>query len=136
MRAIKKQIFIKPGENDPDIRGMSYNSTRDELFFTDFANKIVRVMHLRADFANVRDVYRAPFDISPKIYSVCHVEDLDTLVVCSTEINSSKEHNKNGIRVPCLLALSRYQNGWSEEARVKLEVDSDRWLMCSKLSES
>lgn len=93
-------------------------------------------MHLREVFANVRDVYRAPFDISPKIYTVCYVHNLDTLVVCSTEIYSSKKQNKNGNRVPCLLALSRYQDGWREEARVKLEVDSDRWLMCSKLSES
>lgn len=90
---------------------------KTSYFFTDFANKRVRVMHLREVFANVRDVYRAPFDISPKIYTVCYVHNLDTLVVCSTEIYSSKKQNKNGDRVPCLLALSRYQDGW----RVKLE---------------
>ena len=45
----------------PKIVGMSYNSARDELFLSDYDNKLVRV---RDNAGDLRDVYRATHDVT------------------------------------------------------------------------
>ena len=73
-------------KNNPDIYGMSYNSARDELFLADYDNKVVRAMRVRDNAGDLRDVYRGtPHDTSPIVWSVCHMSDSDTLLVCSCE---------------------------------------------------
>ena len=42
---------------DPFNTGMSYNSARDELFFADFSNRVVRVIRVRHSAGDLRDVY-------------------------------------------------------------------------------
>ena len=69
-RRIQKQKLIRAGEKDPDIFGMSYNSARDELFLADFENEVVRAMRVYDNAGDLRDVYRAPHDTSPFIWSV------------------------------------------------------------------
>ena len=66
-------------KKDPYIVGMSYNSARDELFLADDSNKVVRAIRLR-DAGDLRDVYRAQYDMSP--LSVYHMSHSDTLLVC------------------------------------------------------
>ena len=99
-------------KKNPYIYGMSYNSARDELFFADNENKVVRAMRVR-DAGDLRDVYRAPHDRSPLISSVCHMNDSDTLLVCSGEEGPDK-NNAN-----CLVALSRNDSEWHEAQRVQ-----------------
>ena len=43
--------------DDPDIWGMSYNSARDELFLADWENRVVRVIRVRDNAGDLRDVY-------------------------------------------------------------------------------
>ena len=102
-------------ESNPDIRGMSYNSARDELFLADFNNGVVRAMRVRDNAGDLRDVYRAPHDASPHIYSVSHVSDSDTLLVCSYE------RRPDGKRAFWLVALSRNCSGWRETHRVQTD---------------
>ena len=66
---------------------MSYNSARDELFFADLHNRMVRAMDNAGD---LRDVYRAPHDTSPNVWSVCHMSDSDRLLVCSGDYFNNK----------------------------------------------
>ena len=64
VRRIPKQTLIRNGEKTPNISGMSYNSARNELFLADFDNGVVRVMRVRDNTGDLRDVYRAPHEIS------------------------------------------------------------------------
>ena len=57
-------------KKNSDIYGMSYNSARDELFLADANNKVVRAMRVRDNAGDLRDVYRAPHDTSPFVWSV------------------------------------------------------------------
>ena len=112
VRRISKQALINADENDPDIHGMSYNSARDELFFVDFANNVVRVMRVRDNAGDLRDVYRASHDTSldTEIYSVCHMSDSDTLLVSLNECSAY-----------WLVALSRNGSEWREAHRVQID---------------
>ena len=68
---------------------MSYSSQGDELFLADYSskgNKMVRSMRVRDNTGDLRVVYRgSAHDASPAIFSVCHMRDSDTLVVCSCD---------------------------------------------------
>ena len=97
----------------PRIFGMSYNSTRDELFLADYDNNVVRAMRVRDNAGDVRDVYRVPHDTSPRIRSVCHMSDSDTLLVCTGQYDPERK-NANW-----LLALRRNGSEWREAQRVQ-----------------
>ena len=104
-----------------NIIGMSYNSARDELFLADFKNDVVRAMCVR-DAGDLRDVYRATH-----VYSVSHMSDSDTLLVCSGEEGPDENYAN------WLVALSRNGSEWREAHRVKTYDDGD---MCCALSDS
>ena len=109
------QTLIRAGDkNDPMIFGMSYNSARDELFLADTRNKVVRAMRVRDNAGDLRDVYRSPHDTSPSIWSVCHMSDSDTLLVCSAEQTPDKYAH-------WLVALSRNGSEWRETHRVQTD---------------
>ena len=116
IRRIPKQKLIRNGENDPNIFEMSYNSARDELFFADNKNNVLRAMRVRDNASNSRDVYRPPDDtLPPLVLSVCHMSDSDTLLVCSGEYGPDREwHN-------WLVALSRNGSEWREAQRVQTD---------------
>ena len=95
---------------------MSYNSARDELFLADYKNKVVRAMRVRDNAGDLLDVYRGTLhETSPSIWSVCHMSDSDTLLVCSYErgpdINLAS----------WLVALSRNGSEWLEAHRVQTD---------------
>ena len=94
-------------KKDPYIVGMSYNSARDELFLADRGNDVVRAIRVRDNAGDLRDVYRAPHDTSSQVWSVCHMSDSDTLLVCSGE----KEPDQKYARC-WLVALSRIFRAW------------------------
>ena len=129
VRRLPKQTLIRAGENDPDIRGMSYNSERDELFLADVANGVVRAMRVRDNAGDLRDVYRAPRDTSLNVWmwSVCHMSDSDTLLVCSREFGSDRKYAE------WLVALSRNGSEWREVQRV--QTDGKGEISCA-LSDS
>ena len=88
VRHIPMQTLNRTSEEHPNIRGMSYNLGRDELFLADDKNKVVRnvrAMRVRDKTGDLRDAYRAPYDFPTLIRSVCHMSDSDTLLVCSHE---------------------------------------------------
>ena len=85
VRRLQKQSLIRDGKNNPDISGMSYNKTSDELFLADDNNKVVRAMPVHDNAGQLHDVYRAAHDTSPIVWSVCHMSGSDTLLVCSRE---------------------------------------------------
>ena len=72
--------MVGEDKKNPDIYGMSYNSALDELFLAERDNGVVRAMRVRDNAGDLRDVYRAP-----QIWSVCHMSDSDTLLVCLGE---------------------------------------------------
>ena len=127
IRRIPKQAFIRAGENDPDISGMNYNSARDELFLADDNNNVVRAMRVRDNAGDLRDVYRAPHGTAPLIWSVCHMSDSDTLLVCSGEDGPDRKLTH------WLVALSRNGSEWREAQRV--QTDGEGWISCT-LSDS
>ena len=102
-------------KKNPDIRGMSYNSVRDELLLVDDNNKVVCAMRLRDNAGDLRDLYRAPNDNSPFVWCVCHMSDSDALLVCSSEDGPYQR------RAKWLVALSRSGNEWREAQRVETE---------------
>ena len=114
------------GDKHPDISGMSYNSASDELFLTHQDNKMVRAMRVRDNALELRDVYRAPHD-TPDVWSVCHMSDSDTLLVCSGERGPDRKYTQ------WLVALSRNGSEWREAHRVQTEGNGD---MCCALSDS
>ena len=118
VRRIPKQTLIRAGEKDPNINEMSYNSARDELFLADEVNEVVRAMRVRNNAGDLCDVYRAPHNTFPRIRSVCHMSDLDTLLVCSLENLSN-----------WLVALSRNGGKWREAHRV--QTDGSGLISCA-----
>ena len=114
-------------KKDPVIFGMSYNSEGDELFLADRGNGVVREMFSRDNAGDLRDVYRAPHDTTPKIYSVCHMSDSDTLLVSLTERGPDRNRGK------WLVALSRNGGEWRESHRV--QTRGIGWISCA-LSDS
>ena len=102
-------------KNNPYIYGMSYNSARDELFLADDINKVVHAMRVRDTAGDLRDVYRAPHDTDPRVLSVCHISDSDTLLVCSSE------GGPDGKYASWLVALSRNGSEWREAQRVQTD---------------
>lgn len=111
----------------PRIRRMSYNSARDELFFADFANHVVRAMRLHYNMKNLRDVYPnsdASDNLSKtRIFGVCYMSDSDTLLICSEE----KEF-ADGLDIKWLVALVRTESAreWREAHRVPIECNG--WI--------
>ena len=118
---IPKQTLIRTYKNNLDIYGISYNSARDELFLADNANKVVRAIRVRDNAGDLRDVYR-----SPLVYSVCHMSDSDTLLVCSGE----EEPERNWAN--WLVALRRYNSEWREwrEAQ-RVKTDREGQISCA-----
>ena len=114
VRRLPKQTLIRAGENNPNIYGMSYNSAHDELFIADQDNKVVRAMRVRDNAGDLRDVYRAPPTIK-SLWSVCHMSDSDTLLVCSRENGPDQKVAK------WLVALSRNDSEWREAQRVQTD---------------
>ena len=78
VRRLPKQTLLRAGEMDPDINGMSYNSARDELFFADWKNKVVRAMRVLDNACDMRDVYKAPHDTNSRVWTACHMSNSDT----------------------------------------------------------
>ena len=121
---IQKQKLIRPGENDPNFNGMSYNSARDELFLADDNNRVVREIHVHDNVDHLRDVYRGTLhDTSPNVLSVCHMSDSDTLIVCSEEKGPDQKYAN------WLVALSRNNSEWREGQRVQTEGEG--WICCA-----
>ena len=114
-------------KTDPYITGMSYSSARDELFLADTNNNVVRAMRVRDTADDLRDVYRAPHDKPSVVWSVCHMSDSDTLLVCS------HEEGPDGKRIKWLVALSRNGSEWREAQRV--QTDGEGTISCA-LSDS
>ena len=119
VRRITKQTLIKAGEKNLNILGMSYNSARDELFLADRDNGVVRSIDNAGD---LRDVYRSPYDKSPFVWSVCHMSDSDTLLVCSGEDDPDRK------KASWLVALSRNGSEWLETHRVETDMG---WISCA-----
>ena len=115
-----------------DIQGMCCNAQADELFLADWGNRAVRATRVRANAGadDVRHVYRgSAHDTSPAVYSVCHMRDSDTLLVCSYERGQDYK-NANW-----LVALSRRGGGdeWRETHRLQTEHPA---TICCALSDS
>lgn len=105
---------------------MSYNSTRDELFLADKHNRVVRAITLNEKAGHLPDVYiGSPHDTSPDVYSVCHMNDLDILLVSSGETGPDRR------RANWLVALRRNGTKWCEAQRVQTD---GKGLMCCALS--
>ena len=113
-------------KKNSDIYGMSYNSARDELFLEDRNNGVVRAMRVRDNAGDLRDVYKSNLlDNSPYIYSVCHMSDSDTLLVCSGDKGADSDN--------WLVAMSRNGSEWREAQRV--QTRGMGWISCA-LSDS
>ena len=127
VRRIAGKELSRAGEKAADIIGLSYNAKRNELFFADLENKAVRAMHLQDGTPQLQDVYRgSAHDTSPILFSVCHLSDTDTLLVCSCEIYDGKQAD-------WLVALSRDGNEWREMHRLQTE---EKGQQCCALSDS
>ena len=107
---------------------MSYNSARDELFLADYDYRVVRAIRMRDNAGDLRKVYRGSHGMSLLfVWSVCHMSDSDTLLVCSGEGGPDGEWAK------WLVALSRNGSEWREAHRMQ----TDRTGMnCCALSDS
>ena len=121
------QTLIRAGEKIPKIVGMSYNSARDELFFADYNNSVVRAMRLRDNAGELQDVYNAPHDTSIFVNNVCHMSDSDTLLVCSFEGGPDQKRDN------WLVALSRNGSEWREAQRMQTE---EMGITCCAMSDS
>ena len=113
----------RAGETNPLIFGMSYNSARDELFLADRYNGVVRSVRVRDNAGYLRDVYRAPH-LGEWVWSVCHMNDSDTLLVCEGYLIQDTNW---------LVALSRNGSEWREAHRV--QTDAVGMISCA-LSDS
>lgn len=119
---IPKQALVKPGEIDLLMNGMYYNSAHDELFFADWWNKVLRSIRLGDEPSELRDVYRVTHG---GVYSVCHMSESDTLLVCSSEQNKR-----------WMLALNRNESEWREAQRVQIEASGETAIITCALSDS
>ena len=112
-KRLPKEAFNAAGDMfKPYINGMSYNSARDELFLADWSNGVVRAMRV-CNAGDLHDVYRSPVFMSPFVWSVCHMSDSDTLLVCLGSPSKKK----------WLVALSRNGSEWREAHRVQTEKE-------------
>ena len=109
----EKQIRSKT--NEPNIWGLSYSSATDELFFADNRNHVVSSMHLR-DSDSTNDVSVVVRGAS-HVYSVCHMHDWDTLLLCSSELL----HGTQGFWLVALVRITT-ENGWREANRVQCKI--------------
>ena len=129
LRGYRKQILIRANEKDPIINGMSYNAARDELFFVDKANSLVRVARQGNNNIELRQVYRASEETGAIICDVCYIKVFDTLLVCLREFPIGLGRN-----IDCLLALNRNGDEWGVEDRVELySIGSLALLKCCPL---
>ena len=107
---------------------MSYNAARDELFVADYDNKVVRAIRLQDNAGDMREVFRCTSleAITPRMFSVCHMSDSDSLLVCTAE------HWQNE-RAYWLVLLRRAGSEWRETHRVHTAL----WgYICCALSDS
>ena len=110
----------------PIIYGMCYNSARDELFLADHQNSVVSSIRLHDNAGDLRDVYRTAED--SRVYSVCHMSDSDSLLVCSFE-------NWQDELAYWLVLLSREGSyDWFETHRV--QTAAAKGMLCCALSDS
>ena len=88
--------------------GMSCNAQADELFLADLSNRVARATRARAN---------ADADDTRYVYSVCHMRDSDTVLVCS------RECGPDNTSANWLVALSRRGGGgeWREAHRLQTE---------------
>ena len=116
-KRLPAEALTAAGDKNPDIWGMSYNSARDKLFHADRVNNVVRSMRVRDNGGDLRDVCRGTeHDTSPYIWSVCHMSESDTLLVCSYE------KGPDGNQTNWLVALSRNGSECRETHRVRIEA--------------
>lgn len=106
---ISKQSLIKSGERSPRISAMTYNTARNELFFADSENNVVRSMSWYDSARDICDVYTA--NNGGHLWGLCHMSYKDALLVCSCE-----QH------MQYLVALNRSENGWREVHRLQINV--------------
>lgn len=112
--------------------GMSYNSARDELFFTDVSNNVLRSLCVRVtelSAVDLRDVYTGA--VHEFVMSVCYMSDLDILLMCS----HGKAPPPDQKDVNWLVALKR--NGDGDEWHVVHRVQTEKvGKICCALSGS
>lgn len=101
---------------------MSYASVRDELFFADIENHVVRMIHLRGNESDLRDVYRAE---AGNVISVDYLKELDAVLVGSYELN-----------MHWLTALTRSGNHWRVAHRALIQAPGGLPLIANMLSGS
>ena len=82
-----------------------YYAARDDLFFADENNWLVRVLCVRNSAGELRDMYRASL-----VCSVYHICDSDTLLVCSREKGPDQKLNN------WLVALGRNRSDVARDA--------------------
>ena len=131
VQRISAQTLTRTGSIAP-IWCMSYNSERDELFLVEFMEHFsnsLRAISLRRNSGDLRDVFtRTERGTTPHVYSVCHMSDSDSLLVCYSELCYSCAIESNW-----LVALSRRGNEWRETPRVQT---GGMGHMCCALADS
>ena len=130
VRRIPKESLIRVGENRPHIKGISYNSTRDELFFVDSNySRVVRSLSLRdnAGDNNLRNVYSLTDHMRSLLFTVCYVRDSDAVLVCSREFGT------DGMDANWLVVLNRSGSEWREAQRLQTDLEG---RTCCALSDS
>lgn len=134
-RISKVNLKLATSENNPEICGVSFNSTLNELFFADWNNKVVRVIRLSEAPGDLRDVYRGR-----RVYSVCYMCEADTLLVISLEFDTDQK------AINWLVGLNRNGIEWYEFQRhqcfpsnknvsVSNDQKAEEWISCA-LSDS
>ena len=113
VRRYPKESLVRAGEADHWVEGMCYNAARDELFFVDRRNSVVRAMQLRESRAVLRDVYTTRNGMAAVFYDVCHIGVWDAVLVCV------RERGPDGKDTNWLVALSRNGHEWRETHRVR-----------------
>ena len=112
---------IRAGENNLGISGMTYKSASGELFLADGNKLVLRAIHVREN-AELRVEYKDPNDISTcSVFSVCHMSDPDTLLVCLFERGADQKSAR------WLVALSRNDSEWR---KVRVQTDGDGNMSC------
>ena len=126
VKRIQKQNLIGVSDENPIILEMSYNSARDELFFADHGNHVVKVMHLHDNLGDLRTVYKgSKFCKSPCLINVCYISVLDTLLLCTYETGPDRTFAK------WLVALTRIATEWHEAMRLKIDIEATKSFVLS-----
>lgn len=128
VRRFPTKSLIKSFEEAPYINTIGYNSARDELFYADFANNMLRMIHLRGD-DKVHDVHKV--HQQEVVRSICHMPVSDTLLLLFYD-KTPDEINENNVL--WLVSMTRSGDGWREALRVK--TDDDAGYRCFTLSDS